>query len=191
MSDSVIQKISNSETLLDILIQIEDFLDSMDIYAFQNWVDGTVYDGPFVSKYWYGVTLMYPWDSMPDPAGAIRLVNMGIKVKYKESEKEDIDLSTKPSDRINIDTLSTLSYGQSSRGITLNQVIQNNGNRTYDKIWLVDITIPTHFIDDQEDIDQEEFDQVVQDSLYDKYHINDNDTQIENQESETSDEDIF
>lgn len=171
MSNTVIQNLSDSDTLLDFMIQAEDFLDNMDIYAFENWLDGTIVDGPTVSKYWIELTLMYDYDKMPDPSGAIRLINVGAKASMRTIEVQDNNLPTDPEDRINLDTLSSLSDGQAAQGTTLNQVIDADPIKRYNKNWLVDISIPRQFIDDLNDMNMDSFDSTVQDAIGQEFKL--------------------
>ena len=94
----------NSENMQGTLIQIEDYLDNNHLYAFDNWIDGVVWDGPVVKRYWVSITLKYPYDKMPDPQGAARLVNSGATVTFKESveyvsvkveQPDDLDPATR------------------------------------------------------------------------------------------------
>lgn len=78
------EKINDSPHLLDILIQMEDVLDSLDIYVFANWMKGRVVEGPIVRRYWFDFTLRYPIDKMPDPRGAMRLLKHGVRVDFNK-----------------------------------------------------------------------------------------------------------
>lgn len=82
------EKINDSPHLLDILIQMEDVLDSFDIYVFANWLKGEVVEGPVVRRYWFDWTLRYPIDKMPDPRGAMRLLKHGLRVDYNKVSVE-------------------------------------------------------------------------------------------------------
>ncbi len=86
-----IQKINDTPHLLDILIQMEDILDSFDIYVFENWKIGEVVDGPRVKRYWFEFTLQYPIDKMPDSKGAHRLLKHGIRVNYDKINVKNDD----------------------------------------------------------------------------------------------------
>lgn len=188
MSD-VIQNLSDSDTLLDFMIQAEDFLDNMDIYAFKNWIEGTVVEGPNVSKYWIELTLMYDYDQMPDPSGAIRLINVGAKASMRTIEVQDTSLPTEPDERINIDTLAAMAPNQAAQGVTLNQVVNANSKKKYDKKWLVDISIPRQFIDDLNDMNMDSFDSTVQDAIGQEFKLDktnpnpDNNTESDSEDS--------
>lgn len=77
-----LDKISDSPHLLDILLQMEDVLDSLDIYVFKNWYRGEVVEGPKVRRFWLDFTLKYDFDRMPDPKAALRLMKHGARVDF-------------------------------------------------------------------------------------------------------------
>jgi hypothetical protein len=126
MEISFLDKIKRSDSLLDILIQCEKFLDDLDLYTNANWIDGEVVEGPKVSRYWVEFVLKYPYEKMPDPQGGMRLVFHGAKVYYKKTTLE-IDVSEK-------------------RNVA-GEVIQR-AEKSEEKIWLITIKIPKRFIDD-------------------------------------------
>lgn len=74
-----------------VLLQVEDFLDSNHLYAYPNWFEGEVYDGPNLEKYWVSVDLKYDYNLMPDPKAVERLVNLGVAVKYSEKKEKTDD----------------------------------------------------------------------------------------------------
>ena len=74
----------NSRNMQATLIQIEDFLDSNNLYAFNNWFEGVIWDGPDVSRHWIEVTLKYPYLLMPEPRAMNRFTDMGVKFNFKE-----------------------------------------------------------------------------------------------------------
>jgi hypothetical protein len=82
------EKLQDSPHLLDILIQMEDVLDTMDVYVFKNWLKGEVVEGPIVKRYWLNMTLRYPFDKMPDPKAGLRLLKHGVRVDYEKARYE-------------------------------------------------------------------------------------------------------
>lgn len=88
-----IEKLEDSPHLLDLLIQMEDILDTFDIYVFKNWFEGELIEGPKVRRYWLDMTLRYPHSKMPDPRGGLRLLKHGVRVDYTkigdDEESED------------------------------------------------------------------------------------------------------
>ena len=83
--NSNLSKILDSKNTLDVLLEFENMLDSVNIYAYKNWQYGEIVDGPKMGRHWITVTLMYPNKLMPDPNGANRLVNYDCKVNYRKS----------------------------------------------------------------------------------------------------------
>lgn len=88
-----IRKISQGETLLDMLLEFEAVLDDLDLYAYRNWECGEILSGPDVGRHYVNVDLMYPGDRMPDPEGARRLLTRDIPVKY---HKDTLTYAVKP-----------------------------------------------------------------------------------------------
>lgn len=92
-----LEKITESPHLLDILLQMEEVLDSLDIYVFENWYLGEVVEGPKIRRYWLDFTLKYDIDKMPDPKAALRLMKHGARVDFwkakfgSEGEFEDAE----------------------------------------------------------------------------------------------------
>lgn len=76
----------NRNSALDVLLQVDSVLDSLNIYAYKNWIEGEIVDGPHIERYWVTVTLMYPHKLMPDPAGAERIMAKGGKVFFAKDE---------------------------------------------------------------------------------------------------------
>lgn len=121
------QKISGSETLTDILIRVEDFFDSLDLYVFKNWFDGEIVDGPVVKRYWVSIILQFDYKDMPDPSGAERLMSRGCKVKFWKAKKEEAR-----------DPQSADDFRKDGRGAkpALDEV----------DIWLVEVQVPRRFV---------------------------------------------
>ena len=68
-----------------ILKDFERVLEEMDLYVYDNWIDGELAYGPKVDRHWISVGFMWPQDKMPDPTGGQRLLDLGCKVKYERS----------------------------------------------------------------------------------------------------------
>ena len=73
-----------SDSILNVLIDFEGVLDHLDVYAYENWEKGEVVQGPDLEKYWVTVILMYPKKLMPNPEGALRIIERGGKVFFGE-----------------------------------------------------------------------------------------------------------
>lgn len=127
--DSKVEKmLAKNQPVSHILMQMEDFLDNLDLYVFKNWIDGVVVEGPTVEKYWVSFVLEFPYDMLPDPMGATRLIKHGAEVSFRKSFREEPIEVKKSSD-----------YRQDRYGKP--KMIKR-------KIWLFNITIPRKFIDD-------------------------------------------
>lgn len=92
-----IKNLEDSEHLLDVLLQCEDILDSLDMYCFQNWFTGEVVEGPIIKRHWVTIGLLYPLRKMPDPRAALRLMKHGIKVEFKKVKRQ-VDQTNKPAE---------------------------------------------------------------------------------------------
>lgn len=120
-----IKDIQMTDSSLNILMDFERVLDGVDLYSFKNWKMGELVEGPINKKYFVTCTFMWPKKLMPDPRGAERLLNYDCEIKYRKStlsKSKDIETpddyrpGTKFAKRIEI------------------------------PIWLVEITIPKHFM---------------------------------------------
>lgn len=124
----------NAQNMQGTLIQFEDFLDSSHLYAFRNWIDGVIWDGPNVKRYWVTVILKYPYDKMPEPKGGMRLVNMGAYISYKLSTETVPKKVDGPDD--------------------LDPITRKPKEEERD-IWLIEICVPRRFIQDAIDDEEE------------------------------------
>ena len=73
-----------AESYMSTLLDFERVLDSVHLYAYENWVKGELVEGPKVEKHWVTCSFMWPKKMMPEPMGAKRLVDYNIKVTYKK-----------------------------------------------------------------------------------------------------------
>ena len=76
--------ISKGNNILDILIEFERTLDNAEVFAYKNWILGELVEGPEISRYWVRTVWMYPYLTMPDPDGGLRLTKLGAKVNFKK-----------------------------------------------------------------------------------------------------------
>ncbi len=139
-----INSIHGSETLLDLLLEWEDVLDNLDIYAFKNWKKGELVDGPQIEKHWITCTLMYPYKMMPDPGASNRFIKHGIKCSYKEDHYLKPAKIYGPEDaepRANEEPLTDEGNPKPSEGKRRAKLVKL-------PCWLVKIEIPRHFIDE-------------------------------------------
>jgi hypothetical protein len=124
--EQVIARLSDNTDLVDVMIAIEDYLDSNDLYTFKNWINGEIVAGPFVKKYWVKVTLKWPHNEMPDPSGGLRLLKHGTKIAYKLSHEE-----------VPVEVKSQNDYQPGTKKPRMKK----------EKIWLVELTIPRRFVE--------------------------------------------
>lgn len=125
-----LQKIYDGETNLDMLIEFEGVLDNLHLYAYKNWISGEIIEGPEISRYWIEVGLLYPYELMPDPAGALRLTKIGCHVHYS---KQHMKLS------VNI---------ESSDDFYTDEKGKRRPKKVVVPVWIVNISMPRHFIND-------------------------------------------
>ena len=81
---ALIKRISGQETSLNMLMEFERTLDNTNLYAYKNWMNGELVEGPVIDRYWFTTTWMYPYKMMPDPKGSLRLLKYGCKVSFTE-----------------------------------------------------------------------------------------------------------
>ncbi len=127
-----LEKLDDSTYLLDILMQIENVLDSLDIYVYLNWFDGEIVRGPIIRRHWISVSLLYPHDKMPDPRAALRLLKHGIHVEFDQIKQQVAG------DAIHVDH-----------------------EPTEPTSWMVNLSIPRRLIDQIDEADFEEYDDEV------------------------------
>ena len=153
--NNVISRINKNDNLLEILIDIEDFLDSIDLRTFSNWYSGEIVEGPHIKRYFIDFTLKYPWHQLPDPEGAQRLRNFQILVKYRKATELKPVAVTKKSD------------------------MEDGTNRpkmVHTKVLLVHLRIPRRYIDIideinndyEDDVDSEHLDQAADEGISDE-----------------------
>jgi hypothetical protein len=82
---SNIEQIYGSNNSLNLLKDFERVFDELDLYVFENWLDGELAQGPKEDRYFIECTFMWPKDKMPEPAGGKRLLEYGCKVSYGET----------------------------------------------------------------------------------------------------------
>ena len=83
-----VKGIHTSDGSMNTLLDFERVLDESDLYAYRNWELGELVQGPTVKRYSVNCIFMWPYDLMPNPKGARRLVAIGCKVKFAKSKIE-------------------------------------------------------------------------------------------------------
>lgn len=157
---NTLDNLIDSSSDLSILLEFEEVLDNLNIYAYKNWEYGEVIAGPEVSRYWITVTLMYPQKLMPDPDGALRLTKHGARVFFKKDEFIEPVKITKPED---------LGPPDPKTG-------KRKPKTKSTPIWLVVIEMPRDFVDEFESnkitINGIDIDMADVDSAYDSDYEN-------------------
>lgn len=176
-SDDSIRSLTDNESLLDVMLQVEDYLDSLDLYAFANWVEGTIVEGPFIQRYWVNLALTYPYEEMPDPRGGERLLKFGTKVKYKKIKQET---AVEIKDKSNLDG--------------------NGRPKMEDKlIWIVYLKIPRRFIeeiglwdleDSEENIDIEDIEDAQDEGVDEESGITNDEDEDDNMDDSFEEDDF-
>jgi len=78
------KEIFMTDSAVSSLLDFERVLDELDLYAFANWKNGELVEGPIYEKYFVKCTFMWPYKKMPDPHGAERLSEYDCDVSYKK-----------------------------------------------------------------------------------------------------------
>lgn len=131
---ALIKRISGEDTSLNMLMEFEKTLDNANLYAYQNWMNGELVEGPTIDRYWFITTWMYPYKMMPDPEGSLRLIKYGCKVYYKK------------------DTLLApvrVFSGDDLKGGTGDEMKRAKIDKK--PVWLVTIEMPRKFVDEAQD----------------------------------------
>ena len=142
-----------SDGSLSTLLDFERVLDELDIYAFKNWDLGELVAGPDIGKYKVGCIFMWPGELMPDPRGARRLLPFDCDVRFKKTKIKVPMKIRKPDDY---------------------QPGTHTARLTEKPIWLVEIVMPKHLMNDiktgsieleDQTVDLEELDQAYEQDL--------------------------
>jgi len=129
---------TSRDSALETLMDFERVMDTANIYAYKNWMEGEIVEGPHIDRYWVTVTLMYYKNQMPDPEGAMRLTRNGCKVYYAEEEYITAAKLKSPDDSEGQDNADGRRPGQS------------RAKRVIKPIWLVTIVMPRKYMNDVE-----------------------------------------
>lgn len=154
LNNDFINRLDDSSSLVDVLINVENFLDSMDLYVFKNWFDGEIVDGPNVSKYWVSLSLLYDYDKMPDPDGALVLEDHGAKVEYDLRNMEDTTVKPDSMEVTTVDQIYNLDGGQDTNG-SEKAFQSTNVTPNTKEVWIITIKIPRIFVDETNMIDDD------------------------------------
>ena len=129
---------TSRDSALEMLMDFERVMDNANIYAYKNWMEGEIVEGPHIDRYWVTFTLMYHQALMPDPEGAMRLTRNGCKVYFAEEEYITAAKLRSPDD----------SEGQD--GADGKRPGQTRAKRIIKPVWLVTIVMPRKYMNDVE-----------------------------------------
>jgi len=129
-----IKKISETNTLLDMLLEFERILDDNDLYTYRNWMKGEILEGPLFDRHYVTVKLMYMKEDMPDPEGAKRLFKLGCLVKYDENTLRS-PIKVKSYNDITIET-------------TPDGQMRTRAKTKDTPVWVVSIKMPRRYVDE-------------------------------------------
>lgn len=93
-----IEQIYGSNNSLKLLQDFERVIDELDVYVYDNWIDGELVSGPHESRYFVECTFMWTKEKMPDPKGGQRLLEYGCKVQFAETTLAKVRKIKKPDD---------------------------------------------------------------------------------------------
>ena len=140
-----LRKVSEGESLLDMLLEFEGILDEVDLYAYKNWSKGEILEGPDVGRHWVTAKFMYMSEDMPDPAGAERLMSRGIKVKFC---REELKYPKKVKNWDDVDQSRSFNAQSGGYGVGgLGGVGYIKPKTLTDTVWVVEIVTPRKFVD--------------------------------------------
>jgi hypothetical protein len=115
--------------VLDLLMEFERTLDNSNLYAYRNWINGEIIEGPTLERYWVTVKLMYPYKMMPDPMGGLRLQKYGCKVSFeKDTFKAPVKILSRDS---------------------FSDFAKKKAKIKVHKVWVVTIVMPKRFLDER------------------------------------------
>jgi hypothetical protein len=80
-----IENLYSNNTALSVLKDYERVLEILDIYVYENWLEGELLEGPRVDRHWVTCKFMWPKENMPNPRAAKRLLEHDCRVKFEES----------------------------------------------------------------------------------------------------------
>ena len=129
-----IKKISETNTLLDMLLEFEKVLEDIDVYAYKNWQKGEVLEGPVLDRHYITVSLMYPYNDMPDPAGAKRLMGKDCLVKYKKDTL--------------ISPVKVKTFDDVTMEIRADGSVKHRAKTKSEPVWVVNVKMPRRYVDE-------------------------------------------
>ncbi len=80
-----VERVYDSNSSFQVLKDFERVLDELDLYVYDNWIDGELASGPHISRHWVTCRFFWKQEDMPDPMGGKRLLDYDCKVGYIKS----------------------------------------------------------------------------------------------------------
>jgi hypothetical protein len=93
-----VEQIYGSNNSLNLLKDFERVIDELDVYVYDNWIDGELVEGPKETRYFVQCTFMWHEDQMPEPKGGKRLLDYGCKVEFAKDTFSKVRKIKKPDD---------------------------------------------------------------------------------------------
>jgi hypothetical protein len=157
-----ISRIATDVTAKDMLLQFDRVLEESGIYAYANWFEGELIEGPDISRYWFTTTWMWPEACMPDPDAGLRLTKKGCRVYFYK------------------DTFVTPAKIKGPE--SFEDTIHRKAREDKHSVWCVKIEMPRRLIDDDimDIIDLEDVisvDTSISDNAYDTESVNQENTE--------------
>lgn len=129
-----IKKLSETNTLLDMLLEFERILEDINLYAYANWQKGEVLEGPDLERHFVTVKLLYKQQGMPDPAGAKRLLAKDCLVKYKQSTL--------------VSPVRVRTFDDVETHMRADGTVQHRAKTKSEPVWVVEIKMPRRYVDE-------------------------------------------
>lgn len=134
MLNDQIRKISETNTLLDMLLEFERVLEDIDLYSYKNWQKGEILEGPIFDRHYITVRLLYKQEDMPDPQGAKRLFARDCLVEYKKNKL--------------ISPVRVKTFDDVTTEIAPDGRVRTRAKTKTEPIWIVEIKMPRRFVDE-------------------------------------------
>ncbi len=122
-----IESVYNSNDSMKLLKDFERVLDELDVYVYENWIDGEIVSGPRETRYFVECVFMWKENKMPEPRGGKTLLDYGCKVQFAESRLSTVRKINTPND---------IRPGT------------RKGKIDFQPVWMVKITIPKKLMHD-------------------------------------------
>lgn len=120
------KQLNDNTSMLDVAMECADFMEQTGAFAYKNWEDGELVDGPFLDRYFVAFTLMYPKKKAPDPDYIARIMKLDCIVKMEKDEYR----------RVYFERNEDVKFGE--------QMFTKNIGKH--EVWLVHIKIPQRFL---------------------------------------------